>query len=34
MMWVEQQSNVYEREECGKKKGAIIEMKITGVGRR
>lgn len=33
MTWVEQQ-NVYEKEEDGKEKGAIIEMKITEVGRR
>ena len=32
MTWTEQLNNVYEREECGKKKEAMIEMKITEVG--
>lgn len=34
MMWVEQQNTAYEREESGKKKGAITEVRITEVGSR
>lgn len=33
-MWVEQQNNIYEREEGGKEKAERIEMKFSEVDRR